>query len=168
MTRSYNTLDKSFIIQTSCPGTHANFFTSIPRSTGITVKLNFAMVNPNRSSTLGCHFSENRSSLSIGFRSSILPPKIVNMVAELFTSQYSPNSHRSRKKGEKGRRTHFALPNRLWKKLSVYARLLFRASALRLLNARLKSGIVILGLPSSHFAVATFSKSSTSCWSGAP
>lgn len=76
------------VIQLILSQSHANFFVSIPLSTGMTVKLNFAIVSPNRSSTLGCHFSENLSSLSIGFRSSILPPKIVNMVAELSMCQY--------------------------------------------------------------------------------
>ena len=59
------------------------FFTSTLLSTGSTVPLNLAMVNPYRSKIRGSQWSEKRSSTSIGFRSSTRPAKIVNIVEEL-------------------------------------------------------------------------------------
>lgn len=124
----------------------------------MTVKLNAAIVNPNRSRIRGCHPSANRSSLSIGVKSSIRPPNIVSIVAELIRNQYISKMD--------SRLTHFALPNKLWKKLSVYCVFVFLASYLRFDNAFDRSGIVILGDPSSHFPVVPFNNSSTSFWSG--
>jgi hypothetical protein len=61
-----------------------------PNSTGTTVPLNAAIVNPNLDVTLGIHPSTNRSSVSMGVKSATIPPKIVSMVDELLASVHLP------------------------------------------------------------------------------
>ena len=58
-------------------------FRLTPKSTGKTVALNAAIVRPYRDRMRGFQSSENRSSVSIGLRSSTRPPKMVSIVEEL-------------------------------------------------------------------------------------
>lgn len=81
-------------------------FTFTPHSTGRTVPLNFAIVRPKRDRTRGSQCSGKRSSLSIGVRSSILPPKIVSIVEELDDSQQAINHG---KKNVRQRTWHFRI-----------------------------------------------------------
>jgi len=64
--------------------------------------------------------------------------------------------------------TYLALPNILWKKLSVYAGLVFFAYSLLFDSARDRSAIVRRGAPSHISPVASCNKAPTSSKSGFP
>jgi hypothetical protein len=134
-----------------------------PISTGRTVPLNAAMVSPYLDRMRGCQFSENRSSVSIGLKSSTRPPKMVSIVDELLPMSV-PARNFPRVRG----RTYFALPNILWNVLSEYSGFSALASARRLASCLLRSSFVKICLPSGPLPVAAFNNSSTSIKSGFP